>query len=118
MPNTTYEIAMSRRLNRPTSIAYKVVEDIERFPEFMPNVNSLILLEAEGNRKEAAWDITIDDAPLSWIEEGIHDTQYLIVHFKTLEGVFDRFDGDWQGIRAGEGSQVTFEVVSEIGLSE
>ncbi|TMD31527.1 MAG: hypothetical protein E6J04_11645 [Chloroflexi bacterium] len=91
MPNTTYEIAMSRRLNRPTSIAYKVVEDIERFPEFMPNVNSLILLEAEGNRKVAAWDITIDDAPLSWIEESIYDKQNLIVHFKSLEGVFDRF---------------------------
>src|SRR5205807_8296781 len=107
MRNTTYEIAMSRRLNRSTSIAYKVVEDIERFPEFMPNVNSLILLEAEGNRKVAACDITIDDAPLSWIEEGVYDRQNLIVHFKSLEGVSDGFDWYWQAIRAGEGSQAT-----------
>lgn len=118
MPNTTYEIAMSRRLNRPAFIAYKVVEDIERFPEFMPNVNALTLLETEGNRKVAAWDITIDDAPLSWIEEGIYDKQNLIVHFRSLEGVFDRFDGYWQVIHDGEGSQVTFELVYEIGLPE
>jgi coenzyme Q-binding protein COQ10 len=118
MPNTTYEIAMSRRLNRPAFIAYKVVEDIERFPEFMPNVNALTLLEAEGNRKVAAWDITIDDAPLSWIEEGIYDKQNLIVHFRSLEGVFDRFDGYWQVIHDGEGSRVTFELAYEIGLPE
>lgn len=118
MPNTTYEIAMSRRLNRPAFIAFKVVEDIERFPEFMPNVNALTLLEAEGNRKVAAWDITIDDAPLSWIEEGIYDKQNLIVHFRSLEGVFDRFDGYWQVIHDGEGSQVTFELAYEIGLPE
>ena len=118
MPNTTYEIAMSRQLSRPTATAFKVVEDIERFPEFMPNVNSLTLLEAEGNRKVAAWDITIDDAPLSWIEEGIYDKQNLIVHFRALEGVFDRFDGYWQVIRDGEGSRVTFELIYEIGLPE
>src|SRR5213078_3048600 len=116
MPNTTYEIAMSRRLNRPTSIAYKVVEDIERFPEFIPNVNSLILLEAEGNRKVAEWDTTIDDAPLSWIEEGIYDKENKIVRFRALEGVFDRFEGYWQVGLAGEGSRVTFELTYEIGL--
>ncbi len=35
-----------------------------------------------------------------------------------MEGVFDRFDGYWQVIRDGEGSQVTFELVYEIGLPE
>ena len=118
MPNTTYEIAMSRQLNRSTSIAYKVVEDLERFPEFMPNVNSLTLLEEEGNRKVAAWDITIDDAPLSWIEEGIYDKQNMLVQFRSLEGVFDRFDGYWQVEPMGQGSRVTFELTYEIGLPE
>ncbi|MBV9229262.1 MAG: SRPBCC family protein, partial [Chloroflexi bacterium] len=56
MPNTTYEIVMSRRLKQSSVKAFKVVEDLERFPEFMPNVNSLTLLEEDGNRKVAAWD--------------------------------------------------------------
>src|SRR5258708_25819980 len=118
MPNTTYEIAMSRQLNRSTSIAYKVVEDLERFPELMPNVNSLTLLEEEGNRKVAAWDITIDDAPLSWIEEGIYDKQNMLAQFRSLEGVFDRFDGYWQGEPVGECSRVTFELSYGTGLTE
>lgn len=118
MPNTVYEISMSRQLNRPSSTAFKVVEDLERFPEFMPNVNSLTLLEADGNRKVAAWDINIDDAPLSWIEEGIYDKQNLIVHFRSLEGIFDRFDGYWQVLPDGKGSRVIFELAYEIGLPE
>lgn len=118
MPNTTYEIAMSRQLKQSSVKAFQVVEDLERFPEFMPNVNSLTLLEVDGNRKVAAWDIMIDDAPLSWIEEGIYDKQNLIVHFRSLEGVFDRFDGYWQVTSEGEDSRVTFELIYEIGLPE
>ena len=118
MPNTTYEIAMSRWLHQSAARAFEVVEDLERFPEFMPNVNSLTLLEAEGNRKVAEWDITIDDAPLSWIEEGIYDKQNLIVRFRSLEGVFDRFDGYWQVVPEGDGSRVNFELIYEIGLPE
>lgn len=118
MSNTTYEIAMSRQLHQSATRAFEVVEDLERFPEFMPNVNSLTLLEAEGNRKVAEWDITIDDAPLSWIEEGIYDTQNRIVRFRALEGVFDRFDGYWQVMSEGDDSRVTFELAYEIGLPE
>jgi coenzyme Q-binding protein COQ10 len=118
MLNTTYEIVMSRQLKQSSVKAFQVVEDLERFPEFMPNVNSLTLLEVDGNRKVAAWDIMIDDAPLSWIEEGIYDKQNLIVHFRSLEGVFDRFDGYWQVTPEGEDSRVTFELIYEIGLPE
>ena len=118
MPNTPYEIAMSRPLKQSSVKAFQVVEDLERFPEFMPNVNSLTLLEVDGNRKVAAWDIMIDDAPLSWIEEGIYDKQNLIVHFRSLEGVFDRFDGYWQVTPEGDDSRVTFELIYEIGLPE
>lgn len=118
MPDTIYKIAMSRHLDRPAAEAFEIVEDLERFPEFMPNVNSLTLLEVDGDRKVAAWETTIDDAPLDWVEEGIYDRQNMIVRFRSLEGVFDRFDGFWQVTPEGEGSRVTFELLYEIGLPE
>ena len=118
MPNKTHRIVMSRTLRRPAAEAFRTVEDLERFPEFMPNVNALTLLEVDGHRKVAAWDTTIDDAPLSWIEEGIYDEKILIVRFRALEGVFDRFDGHWQVVPEGEGSRVTFDLTYEIGLPE
>ncbi len=118
MTNTTYDIAMSRFLNRPADEAFAIVEDLERFPEFMPNVNSLTLIEADANRKVATWDILIDDAPLDWVEEGFYDKENLIVRFRSLEGVFERFDGSWQVVPEGEGSRVNFELTYELGLPE
>jgi coenzyme Q-binding protein COQ10 len=118
MPNTTYKIEMSRHLKQPAAEAFAIVEDVERFPEFMPNVNSIMLLEVVGNRKVAAWSTTIDEAPLDWVEEGIYDLQNYRVQFRALEGVFDRFDGYWQVLAEQYGSQVMFELVYEIGLPE
>jgi ribosome-associated toxin RatA of RatAB toxin-antitoxin module len=113
-----YTINMTRRLSRTAEEAFRVVEDIERFPEFMPSVNAINLIEVDGDRKVAEWDITIDDAPLDWVEEGIYDHDNLIVRFRALEGVFDRFDGYWQVEPDGEGSRVRFELSYEIGLPE
>jgi coenzyme Q-binding protein COQ10 len=118
MPNTSYTIEISRHLKRPAPEAFRVVEDVERFPDFMPNVNSIRLLESSGNRKVAAWSVTIDDAPLDWIEEGLYDHDQLLVKFRALEGVFDRFDGYWQVRPEGDESLVCFELVYELGLPE
>lgn len=118
MPNPVYEIEMSRTLSQPPTRAFKVVEDVERFPEFMPNVNSVTLLETAGQRKVAAWSATLDDAPLDWVEEGIYDPEHGLVRFRALEGVFDRFDGYWQVTPDGDGSRVTFVLAYEIGLPE
>jgi coenzyme Q-binding protein COQ10 len=113
-----YRVTMSRQVRQSPERVFQVVEDIERFPEFMPNVNRLVVEKVEGNRKIAAWDTTVDDAPLQWVEEGIYDRENLVVRFRALEGVFDRFDGYWQVVPEGDGSRVTFELVYEIGLPE
>lgn len=118
MKNKPYNIKMTRQLSTSPDKAFEVVEDLERFPEFITNVNSLTVLEVDGNRKVAEWDTTIDDAPLGWVEEGIYDKENRIVRFRALEGVFDRFDGYWQVEPHGEGSRVTFELTYEIGLPE
>ena len=118
MGDNKYTINITRHLSRTAEEAFRVVEDIERFPEFMPSVNAINLIEVDGNRKVAEWDTTIDDAPLDWVEEGIYDHDNLIVRFRALEGVFDRFDGYWQVEPDGEGSRVSFELSYGIGLPE
>jgi len=113
-----YRISISRAIARPAAEAYAVVEDIARFPEFMPNVDAVRILETDDHRKVAHWDTTIDDAPLDWVEEGIYDPERLMVRFRALEGVFDRFDGFWQVRPADDGSEVVFELEYSIGLPE
>ncbi len=118
MPDRSYRIDISRRVACEPAHAFAVVEELERFPEFMPNVEAIRVLEDDGRRKVAHWDTVIDDAPLDWVEEGIYDHDALLVRFRALEGVFDRFDGFWQVKPADEGSEVVFELEYIIGLPE
>lgn len=118
MHDSSYRIAISRLIASEPAAAFAVVEDIERFPEFMPNVDAIQILEDDGRRKVAHWDTTIDDAPLDWVEEGIYDADERRVRFRSLEGVFDRFDGFWQVKPADGGSEVIFELEYSIGLPE
>jgi coenzyme Q-binding protein COQ10 len=118
MGNEVYTLSLSKELSQSADAAFRIVEEIERFPEFMPNVVSIRILESSRDRKVAEWDTRIDDAPLVWIEEGIYDKAARIVRFRSIEGVFDRFDGSWQVQPHGDGCSVSFELTYEIGLPE
>jgi ribosome-associated toxin RatA of RatAB toxin-antitoxin module len=118
MGNNVYTVALSRELRQSADDAFSIVEALEQFPEFMPSVVGITILEASGNRKVAEWDTLIDGAPLTWIEEGVYDKAARIVRFRSLEGVFDRFDGTWQVQPHGDGCSVRFELTYEIGLPE
>lgn len=118
MANHPYSIAVTRTLKADPRRIFEVIENIEDFPNFMPKVNKLTLLASEGNHKVAEWDTMIDDAPLVWVQEDIYDREQMLVRFRAVEGVFDRFEGTWQVNPAGEGAEVKFELVYEIGLPE
>jgi coenzyme Q-binding protein COQ10 len=117
MPSSTC-ITLSRLLSAPVADAYNIVVEIERFPEFMENVNSIKILSAEGTRKVIAWEMTIDDAPLDWIEEVNYDAHHHRVEFCAIDGVFERFDGYWQVFPMGSGSKVELQLEYELGLPE
>lgn len=118
MDNQAYRISVSRMIAGKARQAFRVMEEIDRFPEFMPNVNKLTILEDSGNRKVAEWDTCIDDTPLNWIEEGTYDADNLTISFHAREGVFARFDGCWRVIPETSGCKIEFELVYEIGLPE
>lgn len=113
-----HTISISRHLQCPAAKVFKVVEDIERYYTFMPNVSAITVLEHEGNRKVTRWETMLDDAPFDWVEEGIYDYDNLIVRFRVLEGLFERFDGYWQVTPEIEGCRLTFELTYETGLPE
>ncbi len=116
--NKAYQISISRRIQRPAAEVFEIVEDLERFPEFMPNVTSIRVIESSQDKKVAEWETVIDETPLTWTEEGIYDRDNYVVRFRAVEGVFDRFDGHWEVVPDGNNSRVTLELDYEIGLPE
>lgn len=111
-------LKLTRNLKAPAAEAYGIVEEIERFPDFMENVTTVQMLSNDGKRKVAAWELVIDDAPLNWIEEAVYDKKRLRVDFRATEGVFERFDGFWQVHPKDNGCTVELQLEYEVGLPE
>jgi coenzyme Q-binding protein COQ10 len=113
-----HRITLRRRLPVQAEVAYQLVVEIEKFPEFMENVIAVRLLEFGPDRKVAAWETLIDGAPLDWTEEGLYDPARLRVDFRALDGVFDRFDGYWQVTADDDGCEVDLQLDYVVGLDE
>ena len=79
----------------PARDVYELAKDQERFPEFMPDVELVTVLERDGSRTVSRWKTLVEDAPIEWIEEDLFDDASLRVDYKLLEGDLDTFQGTW-----------------------
>jgi coenzyme Q-binding protein COQ10 len=111
-------LALIRHLKASTEKSFRIVQEVERFPEFMNNVTSVEIISADNNCKVVAWEMVIDDAPLNWTEEIRYDSKQRRASFRALDGVFERFDGYWQVSTNGTGSIVEVLIDYDLGVPE
>ena len=74
---------------------YELAKDQERFPDFMPDVESIAIVERDGARVVSRWKTLVEEAPIEWTEEDLFDDDALRVDYRLLEGDLDRFEGSW-----------------------
>ncbi len=82
-------------VDAPARDVYDLAKDQERFPDFMPDVELVTVLERDGARTISKWKTLVEDAPIEWIEEDLFDDARLRVDYKLLEGDLDTFQGAW-----------------------
>jgi ribosome-associated toxin RatA of RatAB toxin-antitoxin module len=82
-------------IEAPAREVYELAKNQERFPEFMPDVESVVILEREPHRMISRWKTLVEDAPIEWTEEDLFDDIALRVDYKLLEGDLDTFEGSW-----------------------
>lgn len=79
----------------PARTVYELAKDQERFPEFMPDVELVTVVQRDGDRVISRWKTLVEEAPIEWIEEDRFDDARLRVDYKLLEGDLDTFEGFW-----------------------
>ena len=82
-------------VDAPARDVYELAKDQERFPDFMPDVELVTVLERYDDRTISKWKTLVEDAPIEWIEEDRFDDTALRVDYKLLEGDLDTFEGTW-----------------------
>ena len=91
MPYVEASIAIAA----PARVVYELAKDQERFPQFMPDVEAVTVLEVHPDRTLSRWKTLVEEAPIEWIEEDRFYDDALRIEYKLLEGDLDTFEGAW-----------------------
>ena len=93
MPEVVSEIIIPQ----PPPRVYAVAREVERFPEFLPDVESVVITEREGERVTSEWVGLVREfgRKIKWTEEDRWDEAGLRCDFRTLKGDWDRYEGSW-----------------------
>jgi coenzyme Q-binding protein COQ10 len=79
----------------PARVVYELAKDQERFPQFMPDVETVTVLERHPNFILTRWKTLVEEAPIEWTEEDRFDDERLRIDYKLVEGDLDKFEGAW-----------------------
>jgi len=103
-------------VDAPARAVYELAKDQERFPEFMPDVELVTVLERHGERIVSRWKTLVEEAPIEWIEEDVFDDAALRVTYRLLEGDLDTFEGSWTFDERDGATHVRLEVTYDFGV--
>lgn len=82
-------------IDAPARHVYELAKDQERFPQFMPDVESIAILDRRSDGAISRWKTLVEEAPIEWTEEDRFDDGALRIDYKLIEGDLDRFEGSW-----------------------
>jgi len=97
-------------------VVYELAKEQERFPDFMPDVESVTVLERTAGRALTRWKTLVEDAPIEWTEEDLFDDANTRIRYRLLEGDLDKFEGEWRIEQDGAETDVLLSVDYDFGV--
>jgi ribosome-associated toxin RatA of RatAB toxin-antitoxin module len=103
-------------IDAPARRVYELAKEQERFPEFMPDVESVSVVERHPDRILTRWKTLVEEAPIEWLEEDRFDDDGLRIDYALLEGDLDTFQGAWTFSENGGSTHVVLSVEYDFGV--
>ncbi len=109
-------VETSIEIAAPARTVYELAKDQERFPQFMPDVESVVIVERRPSSVLARWKTLVEGAPIEWLEEDPFLDDALRIEYALLEGDLDRFEGAWSFDERGGVTRVVLGVEYDFGV--
>lgn len=100
----------------PARVVYELAKEQERFPQFMPDVETVTVLERHADHILTRWKTLVEDAPIEWTEEDRFDDEAMRIDYKLLEGDLDKFEGAWTFAESDGSTTVVLGVDYDFGV--
>jgi coenzyme Q-binding protein COQ10 len=95
---------------------YQIARDMERYPEFMPDVKSVEILSSQNGKSMSKWVTSVDGTPICWTEVDEFDDLNKNIKYKLIEGDLDKFEGEWIFSQTDDGTKITLTVDFDFGM--
>jgi ribosome-associated toxin RatA of RatAB toxin-antitoxin module len=103
-------------VDAPVREVYELAKELERFPEFMPDVETVRVLERRPDAILTRWKTLVEDAPIEWTEEDRFDDAATRIDYKLLEGDLEKFEGSWTFEDRAGATLVTLGIDYDFGV--
>lgn len=115
--DTMLTITKSIKIRKPKEEVYRLIKNMEDFPDFMRDIKSLkVIKKHNSNQMITEWKIEIAGAPIEWREEDYFDNANFRINFNMLEGNYKEYRGYWLLQNSMLGSKLTIEASFDWGL--
>ena len=96
--------------------AYELASDMESYPKYMEDVESVTVTERGDHTTLTDWVSNIEGTPIYWTERDNFDDENLVITYQLTEGDLDKFEGTWKFEKNGTGTLVTLGVDFDFGI--
>ncbi len=110
------QVSATTVIRAPLAAVYRVAKDVERFPEFMPDVRSIRILERRNGTVVVEWIGIMQGRKIRWVEEERWDDVAYRSEFRLVEGDFSKFEGSWGFAAVPDGTQTSLILDYEMEL--
>ena len=110
------QVTASTTIAAPIDTVYAAARAVETFPEFMPDLESVEILERFNGNTVSRWVGLVQGRKIRWVEEDRWDDAAYRCDFRQREGDFTRYQGSWRFEPADGGTRTTIDVDFQLDI--
>src|SRR2546427_6442462 len=99
------QVAATAFIRAPLDRVYALAKDVEAFPSFMPDVESIRVQQRDGSRTVTEWVGVVQGRRVRWVEDDDWDDALHVCTFRQREGDFTRYEGTWTFTAVDQGAE-------------
>ncbi|MDR7484233.1 MAG: SRPBCC family protein [Armatimonadota bacterium] len=109
-------VQASTVIRAPLERVYALAQDVERFPEYMPDLERVTVLERQDRRTVTQWVGVVQGRRIRWVEEDEWDDARWTCTFRQRSGDFARYEGQWRFEPTPEGTRTSLVVEYDLEI--
>ena len=109
-------VETSIEIKAPRHQIYELAKDMERYSDFMPDVEYVKIIKRDGNTTTTRWKTLVEEAPIEWTEVDVFDDTNTRIDYKLIEGDLDKFEGAWTFVERDGVTKVVLGVDYDFGV--